>query len=76
MIDLSNYFCDMLAPLFKVSYFVVFLGCRLGYEVAGFILVIIYFLYVDIVPLLSLFLYSACFFFLPMVFFWSFRSWI
>jgi len=76
VIDLSNFFCDMFALLFKVSYFVVFLGCWLGYEMAGFTLVIIYFLYVDIVLLLSLVLYSACFFSLPMVFFWSFRCWI
>jgi hypothetical protein len=68
VIDLSNFFYDMFALLFKVSYFVVFLGCWLGNEMAGFILVIIDFLYVDMVPLHSLVLLSACFFFLPMVF--------
>jgi hypothetical protein len=30
-----------------LTLFVVFLGCWLGYEVAGFILVLIYFPYVD-----------------------------
>jgi len=48
--------------------FIVFLGCWVGYEMAGFILVITDFLHVDMVPLHSLVLYSACFFFLPMVF--------
>jgi len=49
VIDLSNFFCDMFGLLFKVSYFVAFLGCWLGFEMAGFILVIIDFLYVDMI---------------------------
>ena len=38
MIDLSYSFCDLFTLLFKVSYFVVFVGGWLGYEVAGFVL--------------------------------------